>query len=67
MDFFLDILKPRSETPVRSRLKEGSYIVGRGGPAKIRLPYADVSEYIFTINLPDYTFCFLINVHLRRS
>ena len=44
MEFFLDVLKPGAETPARSTLRDGSYIVGRGGPAKIVLPYPDVSE-----------------------
>ena len=44
MEFNLDILRPGSDTPERRVIADGNYIVGRGGPAKIALPYPDVSE-----------------------
>ena len=44
MAFYLDLVYPNEETPKRQTLAEGTYIIGRGGPAKIRLPFPDVSE-----------------------
>lgn len=40
----LTLIKPGEQQPVTESLADGAYIIGRGNAAKIRLPYADVSE-----------------------
>lgn len=40
----LILIKPGEQQPVTESLADGAYIIGRGNAAKIRLPYADVSE-----------------------
>ena len=44
MAFNLDLVHPGEDMPRRRTLEDGNYIIGRGGPAKIILPYPDVSE-----------------------
>ncbi len=40
----LTIMKCGAQRPETEPLEDGSYIIGRGSAAKVRLPYADVSE-----------------------
>lgn len=40
----LTLMKSGEQRPATETLADGAYIVGRGSSAKIRLPYADVSE-----------------------
>ncbi len=40
----LTLIKPGEQQPVTESLADGAYIIGRGNAAKVRLPYADVSE-----------------------
>lgn len=40
----LTLIKSGEQQPATESLHDGAYIVGRGNAAKIRLPYADVSE-----------------------
>ena len=40
----LTLIKSGEQQPVTESLADGAYIIGRGNAAKVRLPYADVSE-----------------------
>lgn len=40
----LTLMKSGEQRPATETLADGAYIIGRGSSAKIRLPYADVSE-----------------------
>ena len=44
MAFYLDLVHPGEDAPHRRTLEDGTYIIGRGGPAKIVLPYPEISE-----------------------
>ncbi len=44
MAFTLDLIKPDTAQAIRSRLDDGSYIIGRGSSCKIHLPYPEISE-----------------------
>ena len=44
MAFNLDIVLAQEDTPRRRILEDGTYIIGRGAAAKIRLAYPNISE-----------------------
>ena len=44
MAFNLDLVLAQEETPHRRVLEDGTYIIGRGQSAKIRLAYPSISE-----------------------
>ena len=44
MAFYLDLVLAQEETPRRRTLESGTYIIGRGNAAKIRLSYPSISE-----------------------
>ena len=44
MAYNLDLVNPGEEMPRRRVLEDGTYIIGRGGGARIVLPYPDISE-----------------------
>ena len=44
MAFTLDLIRPGENAATRSRVEDGSYLIGRGAACRLRLPYPEVSE-----------------------